>query len=218
MSRHIQLFLSFLFMFAAANSQPPFYSDIQNFKKQDSTHFPPAHAILFIGSSSFTKWTDIQDYFPRYPIINRAFGGSTLEDVIRYSDDIIFPYHPKQIVIYCGENDLAASDTVTAQDVFSRFKKLFTTIRHHYPRIPVVYVSMKPSPSRKHLISKFITGNALIKNYLITKQNTRFIDVFHKMLNSHGYPISNIFVEDSLHMNSKGYVMWQKAIAPYLIK
>jgi len=100
----------------------PFYSDIQHFKKQDSLQPPPKNAILFVGSSSFTKWTDVQSYFPSYPILNRGFGGSRLTDVIYYANDIIFPYHPKQIVIYCGENDFASSDTVTAAIVFMRFK------------------------------------------------------------------------------------------------
>ena len=195
-----------------------FSEDIAAFRHEDSIHFPPAHAILFVGSSSFTKWTDVQDYFPGYKIINRGFGGSTLPDVIRYANSIIFPYHPKQIVIYCGENDFAASDTVTTQEVFKRFKMLFTLIRNHDPQVPVAYVSMKPSPSRRHLMSKFTVENNLIKNYLKTKPRTSFIDVYHKMLDAHHNPIKNIFVEDSLHMNSKGYAIWEKAIKPYLLK
>src|SRR5512138_2423828 len=122
---------------------PPFWNDIQNFKKQDSTNPPPEHAILFIGSSSFTKWTDVQNYFPGYTIINRGFGGSTLLDEIRYVNDIVFPYQPKQIVIYCGENDLASSDTVTAAKVVDRFKQLFQLIREK-THAPVAYISMKP--------------------------------------------------------------------------
>ena len=111
-------------------AHPPFWADIQNFKKQDSVSFPSKNAILFIGSSSFTKWKDVQDYFPGYTIINRGFGGSTLLDQIRYANDIIFPYEPKQIVIYCGENDLASSDTVTAEMVVDRFKELYKMIRN----------------------------------------------------------------------------------------
>ena len=65
-----------------AQLPPPFYEDIQAFKKQDKDSMPPKKAILFVGSSSFTKWTDVQDYFPKHTIINRGFGGSTLEDVI----------------------------------------------------------------------------------------------------------------------------------------
>ncbi len=211
------LFLAFAFTGAYAQ-QEPFYQDIQAFKKQDSIHFPPKHAILFVGSSSFTKWTDVQSYFPDYTIINRGFGGSSLPDVIHYADEIIFPYQPKQIVIYCGENDLAASDTVSAQLVFNRFKQLFQLIRKKLPRVPIDYISMKPSPSREKLMKKFGEGNLMIKRYLNKKKNSSFIDVYHKMLNEDGTPIKEIFIEDNLHMNAAGYKIWQKMIEPYLLK
>lgn len=197
---------------------PPFWSDIQKFKKEDSIKFPARNQILFVGSSSFTMWTDVQNYFPGYNIINRGFGGSSLTDVIRYADDIIFPYHPKQIIIYCGENDLAASDTVTVQLVFHRFKKLFLLIRKKLPHVPVVFISLKPSPSRALLMPKMTAANLMIKKYIGKKSRTAFVDVYYKMLNPNGKPMDEIFREDKLHMNAKGYAIWQKAIKPYLIK
>src|SRR5215216_2064013 len=144
-----------LFFSNAANAQTtPFLNEIQDFKKQDSIRRQPKGAILFTGSSSFRLWTNLQDDFSGYTIINRAFGGSTFPDVIRYADDIIFPYEPKQIVIYCGDNDLAASDTVTAKMVFDRFKILYGMIRKELPVTPIVFVSIKPSPSRARLMPK----------------------------------------------------------------
>jgi lysophospholipase L1-like esterase len=198
-------------------TNPPFWNDIQNFKKQDSIHFPPKNAILIIGSSSFTKWTDVQEYFPGYTIVNRGFGGSTLPDQIRYANDIIFPYKPKQIVIYCGENDLASSDSVTAQMVLDRFKKLFQMIREK-TNVPIAFISLKPSPSRRHLFPKMREGNQLIKDFLATQKNAVFIDVHQKMFNTLGEPFPEIFLSDSLHMNAKGYAIWKKEIQPYLIK
>ena len=209
----------FLLSFAFANAQTaPFYSEIQNFKTQDSLHFPPKHAILFVGSSSFTKWTDVQKYFPDYTIINRGFGGSTIPDAIRYADDIIFPYQPKQILIYEGDNDLASSDNITPDSVLNRFEKLFTLIREKLPTTYIAYVAIKPSPSREKLMPKVRKANSLIKNFMKNKKNTAFIDVYHKMLNKDGTPIKNIFIKDGLHMNAKGYAIWQKTIQPYLLK
>ena len=196
---------------------PAFWNDIQNFKKQDSVSSPPKNAILLIGSSSFTKWTDVQDYFPSYTIINRGFGGSTLLDEIRYVNDIVFPYQPKQIIIYCGENDLASSDTVTAAMVLDRFKQLFQMIRDK-TEAPISYISMKPSPSRRHLFTKMREGNQLIKDFLATQKNTAFIDVHQKMLDSTGEPMPEIFLDDSLHMNAKGYAIWKKEMEPYMQK
>ena len=196
---------------------PPFWDDIQNFKKQDSVSFPPTNPILLIGSSSFTKWTDVQDYFQGYTIVNRGFGGSTLLDEIFYVNDIVFSYQPKQIIIYCGENDLASSDTVSAAMVADRFKQLFQMIRDK-TEAPIAYISMKPSPSRRHLIPKMREGNQLIKDFLATQKNTAFIDVHQKMLDSTGEPMPEIFLDDSLHMNAKGYATWKKEMEPYMQK
>jgi lysophospholipase L1-like esterase len=201
-----------------AGPDSPFWSDIQNFKKQDSISFPPKNAILFIGSSSFTNWKDVQDYFPGQAIINRGFGGSTLLDQLRYEKDIIFPYQPKQIVIYCGENDLASSDSIQAGMVYERFKTLFIDIRDKMPNVPIAFISLKPSPSRRHLMEKMDRANIFVGAFLNMQKNTVFIDVYHKMLNEAGQPLPEIFLDDSLHMNAKGYAIWQKLIEPYLLK
>jgi lysophospholipase L1-like esterase len=121
-------------------------------------------------------------------------------------------------VIYCGDNDLAYSDTVTAHLVAQRFKQLFYQIRKGLPKANISYVSIKPSPSRVHLMPKMQQANALIKSFLKTQKNTSFIDVFTPMLAANKRPRPEIFIEDSLHMNQKGYQIWQKAIKPYLIK
>jgi lysophospholipase L1-like esterase len=211
------LFVGFLIAAADCVAQP-FAEDIQAFKKQDAINPPPANAILFVGSSSFTKWKDVSSYFPGYTIINRGFGGSTLPDVIRYTNDIIIPYHPKQVVIYCGDNDLASSDNITADSVFERFKILFEAIRSGLPGENIVYVSIKPSPSRARLRQKMEQANLLIQTYLSINNHAAFVDVFHKMLNADGSVMTDIFIEDNLHMNAKGYAIWKKAIEPYLSK
>jgi lysophospholipase L1-like esterase len=196
----------------------PFIEDIQNFKKQDSIAAPPKSAILFVGSSSFTNWKDVQSYFPMHTIINRGFGGSSLTDVIRYADDIIFPYQPKQIVIYCGENDIASDSTVTGKIVYELFKQLFEIIRTKTPNVPIAFISLKPSPSRWHLKEKMIDANVRIKKYLKKKSNANFINVYNAMLDANGIPIKEIFLEDNLHMKANGYAIWQKIIEPYLKK
>ena len=204
--------------FANAQQHPPFFKEIQEFKTQDSLAFPEPNQILFAGSSSFTKWTDVQDYFPSFPIINRGFGGSSLTDLIRYANDIILPYQPRQIVIYCGENDFAANEQVSAAEVAKRFYLLFSIIRKKYKKLPVVYVSMKPSPSRIQLMPKFDSANYMIKQFLKKRHRTAFADVYHAMLQKDGTVNQEIFLKDNLHMNSKGYHIWQQILRPYLKK
>ena len=200
------------------NTYPAFWNDIQKFHQQDSAKFPQSGHILFIGSSSFTMWTDVNKYFPGYNILNRGFGGSTLEDLITYRYDVIFPYSPRQIVMYCGENDFASSDTISVAIVMQRFKTLFGFIRDKFPKVPFAYVAMKPSPSRAHLMPKFSDANLQIKKYLAGFKDTKYIDVYSKMLKLDATPMTDIFLDDNLHMNPKGYAIWKKAFLPVLIK
>lgn len=218
--KHLFL-VSFLLLAGAplfAQHQPRFWKDIQQFKKEDSINFPPKHATLFIGSSSFRKWTDVQSYFPKYKIINRGFGGSTLPDVIYYADDIIFPYQPKQIVIYCGDNDAASSSTISADTILHRFERLYHLIRSRLPKTVVTYVSIKPSPSREKFFPVMDKANWEIMEFLKHQKRTSYVDIWHPMLDDYGKPRRALFGSDMLHMNKDGYAIWQKAIQPYLIK
>lgn len=196
----------------------PFIDEIRAFKKADSLQFPHAGANLFVGSSSLRMWKNIHSDLAGYPVINRGFGGSSLPDVIRYAGEIILPYKASKIFIYCGENDFAASDTVTAQTVAARFEQLFFLIRSRMKKVPIVFISIKPSPSRQHLFSKMVEANRMIREFLRSQKKTAYIDVFSLMLNADGQPRKELFIEDMLHMNAQGYAIWKKAIEPYLKK
>lgn len=213
----VAFLIGFRVVVAQQPAQPPFFKDVSALKSRDSAAYPAPNTILFTGSSSFTKWTDVNAYFPGYKIVNRAFGGSSLPDLIRYADEVIIPYQPKQIVIYCGDNDLAASDSITPQIVLDRFKQLFIQIRNKLPQVHILYVAIKPSPSRERLMPKMVQANNLIKNFLKTNQYTAFADVYQPMLIQGGKPNPTLFLKDNLHMNASGYVIWQKVLLPYLL-
>ena len=217
--KRILFFLALVILVIPASLAQPYAKGIADFKKQDSLSFPESGQILFVGSSSFTLWKDVQQYFPQHSIINRGFGGSTLLDVTRYEADIIFPYKPKQIVIYCGENDIANDSTVTGAVVFERFKKLYDDIRLNLGKVPIVYVSMKPSPSRWHLRAKQTDGNERIRKFLRKKKRRAvFVDVWPGMLGADGKPREELYIADKLHMNAQGYIIWQKLLEPLLLK
>lgn len=151
MKKIFSAFLMLTFALFFAQEKQMFWQDIQNFKKLDLENPPAKNAILLVGSSSFTKWTDVANYFPDKTIINRGFGGSRLTDLNDYAEDLLNPYQPKQIIIYCGENDFADNDKLKADVVVERFKTFYKKIRAKFPKIEVDYISIKYSPSREKL-------------------------------------------------------------------
>jgi lysophospholipase L1-like esterase len=119
-------------------------------------------------------------------------------------------------VIYCGENDFAADPKLPSDSVVRRFRILFSLIRSRFITTHISYVSMKPSPSRWKMKDQMIAANDGIKKFLKSQRRTSYVDVWTPMLAENGEPMKDLFLSDSLHMNTKGYAIWQKAIEPVL--
>ena len=211
------LFLVLMVFYSATAISQPFINEIKAFRRADSIAKPPQNAILLIGSSSFTNWKNVATYFPNHTIINRGFGGSSLPHMTLYAEDIIFKYNPKQIIIYCGENDLTGGPSITADTVFERVKKLHQLIRSRYKKVTISYISMKPSPSREKYLETMQKSNRLIKTFMEQQKKSNYIDVYNSMLDDNGNILTHIFLSDKLHMNAEGYKIWQGIIAPYLV-
>ncbi|MDQ1095719.1 MULTISPECIES: GDSL-type esterase/lipase family protein [Chryseobacterium] len=209
------LLLAFAFFFTQ-EKKPMYWQDIQNFKKLDQENPPPKDAILLIGSSSFTKWTDVASYFPDKTIINRGFGGSRLTDLNNYADDLLNPYRPKQIIIYCGENDFADDKDLKAQAVVDRFKTFYKKIRARFPKIEVDYISIKYSPSRENLWPQMKEANREIEAFMNREPNAEFIDITKVMQDASGKVRKELFVGDMLHMTPEGYRLWTSVMKPYM--
>lgn len=207
--------ITFALIFAQ-EKHPMFWQDIQNFKQTDQQTAPPKNAILLIGSSSFTKWQDVSDYFPGKTIINRGFGGSRLTDLNYYANDLLSPYQPKQIIIYCGENDFADDKNLKASVVVDRLKTFYGKIRERFPNIQVDYISIKYSPSREHLWPQMKKANKKIAKFMKKEKNADFIDITKVMNDSNGNIRKDLFVEDMLHMTPEGYRLWTSVMKPYI--
>ena len=216
MKKIFSAFLMLTFALFFAQEKPMFWQDIQNFKKLNLENPPAENAILLVGSSSFTKWTDVANYFPDKTIINRGFGGSRLTDLNDYAEDLLNPYQPKQIIIYCGENDFADNDKLKADVVVERFKTFYKKIRAKFPKIEVDYISIKYSPSREKLWPQMKEANKKISDFMKKQPNAAFIDITKVMQDENGNVRKDLFVEDMLHMTPEGYRLWTSVMNPYM--
>ena len=180
----------------------------------DLKQAPPANPILFVGSSSFRMWTNLRTSFPNLKVLNRAFGGSRLEDVNHYFERLVTPYNPKIIVLYAGENDV--NEGVEPETVLESYRKFISMVRAKFPKIKLVYVGLKPSPSRWALADKFKQTNNLIKAEIAKDKRAVFVDVWQPMLNEKGEPRPELFKPDMPHMKENGYEIWRNLLVKYL--
>lgn len=192
----------------------PFAKEINAFTTSDATNPPPRGAILFIGSSSIRLWKTLAQDFPELRVLNRGFGGSQVIDSVNYADRIVFPYKPRHIVMYAGGNDINAKKS--PEQVFANFKTFVATVHAKLPRTKISYISIAPNPARWSQIAQVREANRLIEEFTRTDSRLAFIDTFSHMLGPDGQPLPDIFVNDRLHMNARGYVIWTDLVGKHL--
>jgi lysophospholipase L1-like esterase len=204
-----------LFALRDASAAPETWkADIDRFAAADATHPPASQAVLFIGSSTIRKWTSLAKDFPNVPVINRGFGGSELSDSVFYADRIVIPHQPRLVVVYAGDNDLARGKT--PEGVHADFRAFCAKIHAALPQTRILFVAIKPSPSREKLKEKVVTANALIAADCRKDKRLGYADVYTPMLDSKGGMRPELFVQDMLHMNEAGYALWTRVIGPLL--
>lgn len=187
-----------------------FEKEIRAFEAADRTNPPPRGATLFVGSSSIRLWTNLAEAFPGWTTVRRGFGGAHLTDVNAFFGRLVVPYRPSKIVLYAGENDIAAGRS--PQEVLEAFQTFAAAVRAKLPGTKVYFLSMKPSPSRWHLSPQIDEGNALIRRYALLRPGFTFIDVASSLLAENGEPDPDFYVNDQLHLNSHGYDRWTRVI------
>lgn len=191
-----------------------FEKEIQAYEAADQKQPPPKDAVLFIGSSTIRIWKSLPTDFPGITTINRGFGGSEIADSVRYADRIAIPYHPRRIVMYAGDNDLAAGKS--PERVANDFRAFVEKVRSAEPDVPITFISIKPCPARWKNVANVKKANQLIADYAKSQKGIDFVDIFPAMLNSEGKPRTELFRKDGLHMNAKGYALWTSILAPRL--
>ncbi|WP_214070716.1 GDSL-type esterase/lipase family protein [Mucilaginibacter sp. dw_454] len=214
----LSLCITATFAQSTPSPKPAYWDDVQVIKKYDGMFAAPKNPLLFVGSSSIRKWDDAQWAFAPYNALNRGIGGAETNDIIYWLNDLVFKYKPKQLVIYVGENDMVDGKApATADTVYSRTMKLYAGIRAQLPTVPIIYIGMKPSPSRVKIMPEELKFNQMMKDFIAKEKNIVFVDVYPLMLDN-GKLRPELYLGDNLHMKQLGYDIWEKAIRPYLIK
>ena len=171
--------------------------------------------VVFYGSSSFTRWQELERSFPQVQAVNLGFGGSTLAACAWFFKRVVPQHRPDVLVLYAGDNDL--SDGRTPEEVVLFYEQLLTSIRSSLGEIPVCFVSIKLSFARLHLRGSIEYANGCISR-LVASQGLPlyYLDLYYPMLDERGNPRPTHFEADGLHLSPEGYAVWQQEISAQL--
>lgn len=198
---------------AAADGFARFAPEIEAFARQAPGKAAADDDALFVGSSSIRLW-NVARSFPEIDAVNRGFGGATTPDVLHYYRQVIAGCQPDSVIVYVGENDIAAgrNPDLVAADVLTLLGK----IRADFPHARIAYLSMKHSPLREDLWAKMAMVNATVRAHAKTGGGFDFLDVSKSLLAVDGTPDRQFYTMDGLHMNALGYARWTAIVDAYL--
>ena len=186
---------------------------IEAFEAADRKSMPDKGKVLFLGSSSIRRW-DTAAAFEGIDSINRGFGGSQTSDCIYFFDRIVTPYEPSVIVLYEGDNDIAAGKMV--EQVFNDFQTFNSMVRDKLPNTKIVYIPIKPSIKRAQLWPLMHLVNQLVYVRSQKSRHLYYADIASPMLATGMPPSKSLFADDGLHLSDEGNALWASIIRPVL--
>ena len=187
---------------------------IQKFEAADKQSPPAKGGIVFIGSSSIARWTNLAESFPDVLVVNRGFGGSEMSESAKYASRVVVPHAPRIVVLYTGENDLNRG--LTPEAIAADFGRFTDVIRTALPSTRIVVVGLKPSLLRWKLRDGMQQTNKLIGSRCAADRHCVYVDPWPSMIGKDGTPKPELFVEDGLHMTPEGYKAWTAMLKPHL--
>jgi len=194
----------------AIQETSPFAEEFRALARAEAQSPVPRGSILFYGSSSVRLWDSLFSDFAGLSVVNHGFGGSTLADCLVEMERLVYPIAPRVVVLYAGDNDL--DQGASPEHVAYLLGQMLRGIRDRLGAIPVLILSVKPSPVRFWNIGKIRHSNQLMAEIAGAAENVHYLDVFTAMLDERGGPRHEMFTEDGLHMNRRGYTLWASVV------
>ena len=186
-------------------------SEVQALERATQSRVNGNRPPVFYGSSSIRLWDTLaEDFDPR--VLNLGFGGSTLQACDHFFARLVPPVHPRSLLLYAGDNDLA--DGRRVEEVLGYFRSLANKVAS-LSSVPFGFVSVKPSPARFPIIDRIRQLNRQIRQDIESRPSGYYVDVFPAMLDQSGEPRPEFFLEDGLHLNRTGYRLWSRLLEPY---
>ncbi|MDX1285693.1 MAG: D-alanyl-lipoteichoic acid biosynthesis protein DltD [Draconibacterium sp.] len=216
MKYNLLFFSLFVLAILTAQAQDPtrFQEQVDKLYNAEYDFSSDKKLVVFTGSSSIVMWKDVQERFPEYNIINNGFGGSHFSDLLYYYDKLVTKQTPDILFVYEGDNDVAHDKKTLV--IYKDFKTLVKKLKRDLPSTKVVFISPKPSVARWHLTKQYNKINKKIRRFCKKNESYEFADVWPIMMDENGMVRKDIFLKDDLHMNKKGYDLWEKVISEFL--
>lgn len=191
-------------------------SAMRAFDEQDRASPPPEGAIVLTGSSSIARWNDeAAAALAPLTVIARGFGGSTMQEALYHLDRVALRYKPRAILIYEGDNDTWGR--IPEEEIVGNFKQIVAKVHEELPETRIYVMSVKPSVARVEVWPAAQKVNGQLKAIAEADPLVHYVDAVTPFMKADGAVMTDIFIDDNLHFNTLGNLIWGSTIRAALM-
>lgn len=174
-------------------------------------------SILFVGSSSFRFWDDIQSDLAPAKVINNGFGGAKITDVLEYQSQLIDAFQPQRLVLFLGSNELkGAANDKSPEEILNHYQKLLTNISDEHPLCEIYILPVTPTPANREKWPEIKQINHQLEKLAAHQPQLHFIACSQNFLTKNDTPDWHLFNWDGIHLNQLGYQVWAESLKNHL--
>ena len=196
--------------------------------------------ILFYGHSLFTRCSFITVAGKDNPkleeevrmkdgsqaIVNHGFGTSSADDLLYYYDRMVRPYKPRALVLATMGNDVGFG--YSAKDIMEIQARIINWAQADFPGIRIYCFAAYPALKRKNQVNVHTRirseYNQYLEDFCARTENCIYVPLVKQAfffedpadIGDFDKVREDIFVEDQVHLNPKGYRMFMDFIRELL--
>lgn len=202
---------------AQRGTDPTVWDDaMERFAREDRVNPPPMGGIVLTGSSSIARWNNqAAEALAPLTVVPRGFGGSVMNDVLHHLEAVALQYRPRAILIYAGDNDTAYH--LPKEDIVGAFQQIVAKVHDSLPDTRIYVMAVKPSTLRIDVWENAQQVSAGYREIAKHDPLVYYVDSASPFLKADGTVMTDIFIEDGLHLNDMGNLIWGSLIRAALI-
>ncbi|WP_313804122.1 GDSL-type esterase/lipase family protein [Sphingobium sp.] len=163
-----------------------------------------ACSLWFLGSSSMHRWTSLHRDMAPWITHNRGIDNAVFAHILpRFANAGNDP-RPEAIILYAGENDIA--NGVPVRTVIHELAHFLAMRSRMMGDVPVLVLSMKPSPTRWSNFRDQQLFNAAAQRLIAHVRQAYYADITAPLLENGR--LGDNYRADGVHMNPAGYRIW----------
>ena len=169
------------------------------------------NGTCFFGDS-ITQLCNLNKFYPNiHPKYNCGVAGITSKLLLYFIDEGLIKYHPKQVVIMIGTNDLGNTVMASPRQIALNVQEMIDIIHQNLPECKIILCSCIPC-LKNHTYQETNQGirsndtiQMIYKEYqkLFKQDYIKLLNIYDCLL-TEGKPDKKYYV-DGLHINDDGY-------------